>query len=106
MSSGSVGREREAVGDDAGAGSYERGTGAEEPKVTEEPQVTEVPDKTELLVGHWEGEAQDAFGEYVMTLDFSAEGQADYMLGWKLSEMALLSHGTYTLRKEICFASS
>ncbi len=73
----------------------------EEPKVTEEPQVTEVPDKTELLVGHWEGEAQDAFGEYVMTLDFSAEGQADYMLGWKLSEMALLSHGTYTLEGDL-----
>ena len=36
-----------------------------------------------------------------MTLDFSAEGQADYMLGWKLSEMALLSHGTYTLEGDL-----
>lgn len=70
-------------------------------QVTEEPEVTEIPDKTELLEGHWEGEAQDAFGEYVMTLDFSAEGQADYMLGWKLSEMALLSHGTYTLEGDL-----
>lgn len=77
----------------------ERPQRAEEP---EEPEPQEEPEKvwlgeSEPLYGSWDAFVDDENGSYVISIGFGNDGYAEYKLGWRDSELALATTGTYAV---------
>lgn len=94
-----------AVGGGAGAVIYHNSQKEKEESPANIPEETDTREEEEeileLLEGKWEAHVQDSGENYIMTLDFETNGQAEYMTGWEQSDAALLSDGTYTVEGDM-----